>query len=489
MRTTAKNTLAFLAGVAIAPAATAAAVSAATATAAAPTISDNTKPPNIVIILADDLGYADTSFSGSKDIRTPNLQRLADTGVRLDRFYACPICSPTRAGLMTGRWPIRYGLMRAVIPPWSAFGLPETEKLLPELLASAGYERRAIVGKWHLGHDRRAFLPAQRGFTTFHGHYNGAIDYFTHEREKQTDWHRDTPDTFRPVRESGYSTDLLAASAVRFIRQSPVGKPYLLYAAFNAPHGPLQAKPADLARYGELKAKRKTYAAMIDSLDQAIGKILAAVEKRADAGNTLILFFSDNGGVLPYSRNTPYREGKLTVYEGGIRVCAAIRWPAAGLAGGRASAAHLGYIDVLPTLLRAANAPLPAGSRALDGIDMLPILQDKTPAPVRPWYSYLDQSEKKPSASVIEGDWKLIALDGDVFAATPGKQTRYELYNLARDPSEKNNLAARQPDHVARLQTRLAEFGRLQPKGMTVPRYSEGRDGFTAPKNWFVEKD
>jgi arylsulfatase A-like enzyme len=442
--------------------------------------------PNIVIIVADDLGYADTSFSGSKDIRTPNLQHLAQTGVRLDRFYACPICSPTRAGLMTGRWPIRYGLMRAVIPPWSKFGLPETEKTMPELLAAAGYEHRAAVGKWHLGHGRRDFLPSRRGFASFYGHYNGAIDYFTHEREKQTDWHRDTPENARAIKESGYSTDLLAADAVRFIKNSPAGKPFLLYTAFNAPHAPLQAKPGDLSRYGHLQGKRRAYAAMVDCLDQAVGQILAAVEKRPDADNTLILFLSDNGGVLPYSRNTPYREGKFTVYEGGIRVCAAIRWPAAGLSGGRASDAHLGYIDVLPTLLSAAGAPPPSGANALDGINMLPILRDSTPPPARVWYSYIGQSEGKSAASVIEEDWKLIARGDDILSSKPGPKTRYELYNLAKDPSEKNNLAAAHHDRVKRLRARLVGFGRLQPEGKGVSHYSDGRDGFTAPKNWLI---
>ena len=168
--------------------------------------------PNILILLADDLGYADVGFNGGKTIPTPNLDRLAATGVNLTDFRACPMCSPTRAGLLTGRWPARFGLMRAVITPWSAYGLPVEEATLPQLLATAGYERRGITGKWHLGHSRQAFHPLARGFTSFIGCYNGAIDYFTHEREGEVDWHHDA----RTVREEGYATDLLGAAGDAF---------------------------------------------------------------------------------------------------------------------------------------------------------------------------------------------------------------------------------------------------------------------------------
>jgi arylsulfatase B len=205
--------------------------------------------PNIVIIVADDLGYADVGFNGGKIIHTPNLDRLAAGGINLTDFHACPMCSPTRAGLLTGRWPLRFGIMRSVVPPWSTNGVPAGEKTLQELLAPAGYKQRAIVGKWHLGHARKEFLPLAKGFTFFYGHYNGAIDYFDHTREGEVDWHRDG----RTVVEEGYSTDLLAAEAARFIKKAPTGEPWLLYLPFNAPHEPLEAKPEDLARYAQLK--------------------------------------------------------------------------------------------------------------------------------------------------------------------------------------------------------------------------------------------
>ena len=465
-------------------------------------------PPNILILLADDLGYADVTFNGAKDIKTPNLQRLADTGVRLTNFRACPMCSPTRAGLMTGRWPLRYGLMKAVIPPWSKFGLPTTEKILPALLAPAGYDQRHMVGKWHLGHARLAFLPANRGFTSFYGLYNGAFEYFTHVRKEgggQVDWHRDIPGKPSTVKEPGYSTDLLAADAVRFIQQDHAGKPYLLYVAFNAPHGPLQAKLEDLAKYENVnfsdpvsktgkagkknrdnQTERRKYAAIIDNMDQNIGKILDAIDKSPGAANTLVLFSSDNGGLLPYSRNTPYRDGKFSVYEGGIRVCAAIRWPAAGLAGGKTNNALIGYIDIVPTLMTLAGLPLPpAGSpNALDGIDIMPVLRGETPAPVRPWYSYFDQSHN-PGASVIEGDWKLVAHEGDVLAPGKTANTTYELYNIATDPSEKTNVLKAHPDIVKRLKARLTEFGKTAAsEEESVGTRGDGQAGFKAPKDW-----
>ncbi len=434
--------------------------------------------PNVVIILADDLGRADLGYAGS-DIRTPNLDRLAATGVRLDRFYACPVCSPTRAGLMTGRWPIRYGLMRTVIPPWSAFGLPAEERTLAEWLAPAGYARRGIFGKWHLGHARRAMLPPQRGFTHFYGHYNGAIDYFTHLREGETDWHRN----HETVKEEGYATDLLAREAVRFVNESPADAPYLLYLPFNAPHSPYQAKPDDLARYPERQGNRRIYAAMVDAMDQAIGRVLDAIAARPDADNTLVLFLSDNGGNLPVASNRPWRDGKFSVYEGGIRVAALARWPAGGLTGGRVCAEPMGYIDVVPTVLGVAGVKPEATARPLDGRDVLAAMQGKAPAPRRPWFSYFAPGDTE-SAAVTLGNWKLVLTGGAVLAATPDAASKIELFDLGADPAEARNLAASEPDRVAELRALLADFGRMQQAGVTA--YAEGRRGFKAPTDWVI---
>ena len=442
----------------------------------APLVGAAPAQPNILILVADDLGFADVGFNGGKVIATPHLDRLAATGVNLTDFRSCPMCSPTRAGLMTGRWPARFGLMRAVIPPWSRSGLPAAENTLPELLGAAGYAERALMGKWHLGHAQRAFLPLANGFTRFYGHYNGAITYFTHERDGETDWHDDD----RTVREAGYATDLLGNAAARFVREAAAGRPWFLYVPFNAPHSPFEAKEEDLQKYPQLTGQRRTYAAMVDSLDQAIGRILAAVEARADAANTLVLFFSDNGGIpTAGASNGPYRGAKLTVYEGGTRVCAALRWPAGGVSGGKRFDQRIGYIDVLPTVLAAAGAP---AAKNVDGLDFLPALRSATPLPARPWFTYLHQSAEA-HASVHLENWKLVA-HGDFFPERPAVRPALELYDLAADPAETTDRAAQQPDVVARLHARLREFGTWQQAG--VGAYNEGNAGFVPPKDWVV---
>lgn len=445
-----------------------------------PVVGEAAAKPNIMIIVADDLGYADVGFNGSRQIRTPNLDRFAATGVQLNRFYACPVCSPTRAGLLTGRWPIRYGLMKTVVPPWSNYGLPPAETTIPEMLATAGYGHRGIVGKWHLGHARPELLPLAQGFISFYGHYNGAIDYFTHIREGEVDWHRNK----ETVKEEGYSTDLLAREAARFVEAAPADEPYFLYVPFNAPHSPFQAVEEDLARHPGLKGNRRKYVAMVERLDQGIGEILEAIESRPDAENTFILFFSDNGGHLPPARNTPYRDGKFSVYEGGIRVAAAARWPAGGLSGGRTCAEPIGYIDVFPTLQRLASAGPGGDASPVDGTDILDVLRGEKQAPERAWFSYIAPA-KTERAAVTIGDWKLVVEGEDVFKAGSEPDLQQELYDLAVDPYEKNDLAAKHPERVTELQQRLIEFGRLQP-GDGVAPYAEGREGFEAPKDWVV---
>lgn len=441
-----------------------------------------TRAPNIVILLADDLGRSDLGYAGS-DIRTPNIDQLVSTGVKLDRFYACPVCSPTRAGLLTGRWPIRYGIMRTVIPPWSRYGLPQEERTLAEALADAGYTRRGIFGKWHLGHSQRAHLPPQRGFTHFYGHYNGALDYFTHEREGEVDWHRDN----ETVKEEGYTTDIIAREVVKFIDGSPTSAPFFLYVPFNAPHSPHQAKPEDLARYPQRKGEKQAYAAMVDSLDQAIGRVLAAIAKRPDADNTFVLFFSDNGGDKPVSNNLPYRDGKFSVYEGGIRVAAAVCWPAGGLKGGGVCSEPMGYIDMFPTALRLAGAKSANASKRglpVDGLDVLDVMRGEKSSPERPWFSYI-APQATESASVNVGAWKLVLTGGKVLGATVDPESKVELFNLIDDPYETKNLASAHPEQVVRLRQHMADFGRMQKTGVSA--FAEGRSGFKAPKDWIIK--
>ena len=238
--------------------------------------------PNIVIVLADDLGWGDVGFHGS-EIKTPCLNALAAEEVVLDRFYTAPISTPTRAGLMTGRYPNRFGIRTTVIPPWREDGLDENEETLADMLARNGYSNRAIIGKWHLGHTRKVHYPINRGFSHFYGHLNGAIDYFDHMREGELDWHNDWETCY----DKGYSTELITQEAVRCINTYEKEGPFLLYVAYNAPHTPLQAQEKDIELYcddfGSLtpkEQKRVTYQAMVSCMDRGIGTIVDALKKK-----------------------------------------------------------------------------------------------------------------------------------------------------------------------------------------------------------------
>jgi arylsulfatase B len=459
--------------------------------------------PNIVIIVADDLGWADVSFHGDQ-IKTPNLKRLVDEGAELSRFYVCPVCSPTRAGLMTGRYPIRYGLMRAVVPPWRKGGLDPAEVTLPEVLAKAGYHHRGIFGKWHLGHSHVKYHPLRRGFTDFLGHYNGAIDYFTHHREGELDWH----DGYDSSYDKGYSTDLIADAAVKFIqRHAGADSPFFCYVPFNAPHGPLQARADDLqdydhlanqlprfnvgrnntARYGAQgrgESKRQTLAAMISRMDQAVGRILAALQANQLADNTLVWFFSDNGGTPP-GDNLPLNGKKGTVFEGGIRVAAAARWPGRIVAGSKIDV-PLAYIDVLPTLMHVAGIKT-HGGKPLDGVDAFDVLTGtKTQLP-RDLYSYIgQQGEAAERITVIEPTWKLIVNGPKISNVDIPRSSRQTfLYRIASDPYESENVVDQHPDIVDRMWRKLVNFRSLQPANAIAPYQSRDKS-FTAPREWKI---
>ena len=437
--------------------------------------------PNIVLIVADDLGWADVGYHGSK-IATPNIDRLAREGVQLENFHVAPLCSPTRAGMMTGRWPIRYGMGESVITPWRKWGLSLKEHTIADMLAEAGYEHRGAVGKWHLGHFKKAYLPLNRGFTFYYGHYNGAFDYFTHQREGQLDWHRN----WETSHDEGYATDLIGRESVRFIERTPGDKPFFLYVPFNAPHDPMQAKEEDLAKYSGIEDKNKqAYCAMVDSMDQAIGSILAALEKKEVAENTLVLFFSDNGGITRWASNQPWRAGKGTVYEGGIRTPAVLRWPKGIKGGGRKVDALTGYIDIYPTLKRIAGLESEAPN-PLDGRDMLDVIRGTSKLTPREWYSYIAQG-RPDQLALCDGTWKIVISGGSALDAALDKETpRMELFNLAKDPTESNNLLKTESTRAAAMLTKLQEHRRLKIDG--IPDFMESRKGFVAPKDWIIKE-
>jgi arylsulfatase A-like enzyme len=416
-------------------------------------------PPNIVYIVADDLGWKDVGYHGS-DIATPNIDRLAATGARLEQFYAQPMCTPTRAALMTGRYPFRYGLQTLVIPSGYTYGLPTDEWLLPQALKQAGYET-AIVGKWHLGHADPKFWPRQRGFDYQYGALIGEIDYFTHEQHGVLDWYRDN----KPVKEAGYSTTLLGNDAVRYVESRTGAKPFCLYLAFNAPHTPYQATQVYLDRYKHIAdPSRRAYAASITALDDQVGRVLAALERKNLLANTIVVFQSDNGGTnnamfagegdmskikIPCD-NGPYRDGKGSLYEGGTRVPALVNWPG-HVKPSTTVDGMVHVVDIFPTLLEAVGTRN-SGGKPLDGVSMWPTIANGQPSP-RTEVVYNIELFR---AGIRQGDWKLVWRT--LLPSTP------ELYNLAQDPSEKNNLAVQNPERVLALQARVNDLAAKMAK-------------------------
>jgi arylsulfatase A-like enzyme len=416
--------------------------------------------PNIVHIVADDLGWKDVGFNGCTDIKTPNLDALAAGGAKLTQFYVQPMCTPTRACLMTGRYPFRYGLQTAVIPSVSSYGLDTTEWLMPQCLKEAGYET-AIIGKWHLGHADKKYWPRQRGFDHQYGAMIGELDYFTHEEHGVLDWFRDN----EPVKEEGYTTTLIGNDAVKLIEGHDPSKPLYLYLTFNAPHTPYQAPKEYVDRYAAIQdPTRRTYAGMVACLDDEVGRVVAALEKKKMREKTLILFHSDNGGTrnamfagvmadmskikLPCD-NGPYREGKGTLYEGATRVCALANWPGHIKAPTVDGVMHA--VDVFPTLAALAGAST-VKCKPLDGVDVWGTIAQGTPSP----RTEIVYNIEPFRGAVRQGNWKLI-----VRTLLPSSA---ELYDLAQDPSEKNNLAAGNPEKVAELRQRLETLAKASVK-------------------------
>ncbi|MHC4205764.1 MAG: arylsulfatase B [Planctomycetota bacterium] len=433
----------------------------------------STDKPNIVFILADDLGFNDLGYHGSK-IKTPNIDKLASEGVRLEQFYVQPVCSPTRSSLMTGRYPMRYGLQVGVVRPWANYGLPFEERTLAQALKGAGYTT-AICGKWHLGHLNSKYLPTARGFDHQYGHYNGALDYFTHIRDKGLDWHRND----EPLQEEGYTTDLLADESVRLIERHDVSRPLFLYVPFNAVHSPFQAPEPYIDMYKHIKAKKKRiYAGMVTCMDDAIGRIISALDKRGMKRNTLVIFCSDNGGVGSIADNGPLRGHKGQLYEGGVRVPATATWPGV-LKAGAVVQEPLHIVDMYPTLIKLAGDSLKQ-TLPLDGKDAWPAIAEGKPSP----HEDILLNVTPANGAIRCGDWKLVH-NGDIGTNNTGKkadQDVFELFNLAEDPYEKNDLSKKNPRKLHELKKRL-EFYADQAAKPNVPPNRMPK-GFRVPKAW-----
>ena len=434
----------------------------------APWVAAAPAKPNIVFIMADDLGNADLGYRGS-DIQTPNIDKLATEGVRMESFYGQQVCTPSRAALMTGRYPMRHGLQTLVIFPSHTYGLPTDERTLPQALKDAGYQTY-MVGKWHLGHADRKFWPQNRGFDHFYGNAMGEVNYFTRERGGVIDWQRNG----KFIKEEGYYTTLIADEAVKLIERQDPKKPFFLYFASLAPHAPYQAPEADIQRYASVADKqRRAYAGMITNLDHEIGRIVAALDKKGLRDNTLILFASDNGGAtsglfasgskskeeraheeggIDQSAKAPasngaFRGGKGGLYEGGVRVPAFASWPGKLKPAVVDTPVHM--VDIMPTVLALAGGTTDP-AHPVDGRDLWPTLAEGKPSPNEDILISVEAFR----GAVRKGDWKLVKV-----ALLPGKT---ELFDLTKDPGEKTDVSAQHPDVVQDLEARLLAYAKQQ---------------------------
>ena len=424
--------------------------------------------PNIVIILADDLGNADLGYRGSK-IKTPNIDILAKSGVRLESYYGLPLCTPARAALMTGRYPMRHGLQTLVIFPSHKYGLPVDEKTLPQALKQIGYSTY-MVGKWHLGHADKKYWPNSRGFDHFYGNVVGEVDYFTKDRGGVIDWQRNG--TF--LKEEGYYTKQIGDEAVGLIEKHDTSKPMFLYFASLAPHAPYQAPKEEVDAYQEIfpDKEHREYAAMISGLDAQVGRVVAALEKKGMRENTLILFTTDNGGATsalfatgarspedreasggvalgskPPATNTPFTGGKGGLHEGGVRLPAIVNWPARLKPSVVNEPLH--HVDVMPTLLALAGGTGDP-TKPFDGKDAMDTIGEGKPSP----HEDILINVEAFRGAIRKGTWKLIKV-----ALLPGKS---ELFDLEKDPEEKENVADKQPHVLKDLESRLLTYAKQQ---------------------------
>ncbi len=420
--------------------------------------------PNIVLIVSDDQGYADMScHEHPEEVHTPHIDRLAREGVLLTNGYASAwVCAPTRAGLLTGRYQQRFGFYTAGD---SRIGLPLSEMTIADLLSRKGYAT-GIFGKWHLG-IKSQYHPLQRGFKEFYGFLgHGAHDYFNLKRtEPYNSIYRDE----KIIDDTGYLTDNLAREAVSFIERNR-NKPFFLYLPFNAVHWPLQAPQEDIQLFDTGDKNRDIYLAMLRRMDLAVGEVLRALEKTGVDDNTLLIFFSDNGGAKKnHADNSPLRGFKQSVYEGGIRVPFMVRWPSQ-LPKNKVCNEPVICLDILPTVCAAAGVDLPR-DHIFDGKNLIPLLRD--------------DSRKSPHEALFwDGGSAQWAVRKDRWKLLSNRERRLELYDLELDKSETLNLADQHPDIVERLQETYKKWKKKMAPPMVRPG-TKRRDGDS--KKW--EKD
>ncbi len=455
------------------------------------------RPPNVIVIVADDLGHYDLSIAGNPLVKTPNIDSIGRGGVRFATGYSADaVCAPSRAGLMTGRYPQRYGfeylpylagfqkvrdgtygadrhpsvVLPLTPPPPEMNGLPVTETTLAELLKARGY-RTAAVGKWHLGYAPE-LSPTRRGFDEFVGVLGGSSLYAPQDDPNTASarlpssaidnylWATRTATIQRNGKNGpleGYMTDVLADAAVDFIARSK-DDPFFVYLAFTAPHNPLQAPKAIYDRLAHIKDERaRVYFAMIEAMDEAVGRVLAELDRTGLAENTIVIFTSDNGGAIYHeipSENLPYRGWKTTYFEGGLNVPFLMRWPAK-LTPGQTTPGVVSALDIVPTVAAAAGAPLPS-DREYDGRNLLPVL---TGASANDLDARTLVWRKEDYRAIRHGRWKL---------QTARYPQKVWLHDLETDPTERYNLAEHMPDKVRELQALYT----AQEKAFVAPTWT-----------------
>lgn len=406
--------------------------------------------PNVIVLLSDDMGYADLGCYGATDIKTPHIDALAKAGSRFTQFYSsAPVCSPSRASLLTGRNHHRAGVPSNVSSAPNRPGMPTGEITFAELVRPLGY-RTGLVGKWHLGTTEEC-LPNGQGFDDFFGFQSGCLNYYTHIFTYDEPLRHDLWRNREEIREDGkYFTELVAREAVRFLEENRE-RPFLLYVPFNAPHYPMQAPPEWFKKYAELPADRQAYAALASAMDDAVGRIVKKLDELGLRQKTLVIFTNDNGATIESraggggGSNAPFRGHKFSLFEGGIRVPLIVSWPGT-LPEGQVRAPLGINTDVFATIADAVGAALPA-DRTIDGRSLLAALKDNAPSqhPSLCW-------QIGSSRAIRRGNWKLVAEAGK------GKAPALTwLSDLHADPGESINRADQHPAVVREL---LAEHAR-----------------------------
>lgn len=408
--------------------------------------------PNLIVIMTDDLGYADVGFNGCTDIPTPHIDSIANAGVKFTNAYVSySVCGPSRAGFITGRYPQRFGFERnpQYLPNDPNMGLPLSETTMAEALSKTGY-RCGVVGKWHLGANQKHH-PLNRGFHEFFGHLGGGHRYLPEEltledsaaASNENESYRTLILNGRtPVKTTKYLTDEFSDAAVRFVEKNKE-QPFFLFLSYNAPHLPLQATPKYLERFKGIKnPKRRTYAAMVSAVDDGVGTLLETLKTNNLEQNTLIFFLSDNGGPTPKnaSQNNPLRGNKGDVWEGGFRVPFAARWPAK-FPQGIVYDLPVSSLDIFATIASLSGATLDE-QRPLDGVNLVPYVRGEINTP--PHHAIYLRKFDQQRYAVRRGDYKQVV---------PFKGGKSQLYNLKNDVGESKNLALREPDILAELET------------------------------------